>query len=138
MEVKVTNMVKFYTVLLLSEGPKTGYEIIKKTTEQMDKKTSPGQIYPFLKSLETAKYIKSKELKNRDKIEYTLTLTGKKFVKNMLSRFGDLIDIAVEPKLSVCAHCGCKVFEGSHKETINKKDYVFCCCHCAKSFTDDM
>ena len=135
-EVKITNMVKFYTILLLSEGPRTGYEIIKETSEKMGKNTSPGQIYPFLKTLEDNGYLKSAEPASREKIRYDLTQTGKKFVKNMLSRFGEIIKIAIEPSLSTCAHCGCKVYEGAHKETIKNKQFVFWCCHCAKSFKE--
>ncbi len=36
--------------------------------------------------------------------------------------------------LMVCAHCGCKVYEGGHKEEIEGKDLMFCCHHCAHSF----
>lgn len=135
-EVKITNMVKFYTVLLLLEGPKTGYEIIKETGAKMEKNTSPGQIYPFLKTLEEHGYIDASEPAAREKVEYKLTASGKKFVNNMISRFGEIIKIAIEPSLSTCAHCGCKVYEGGHKEDINGKHYVFCCCHCAKAFKD--
>lgn len=135
-DVKVLNIVKLYAALLLLNGPKTGYEIIKKTTEQLGKKTSPGQIYPFLKVLEKSGHLKSEEMAERDKIQYRLTPKGKLFVNSLLSRFGELIELAIEPKISVCAHCGCKVYEGGHKETINGKKYVFCCCHCAKSFKE--
>ncbi len=43
MEPKITNLVKFYTILLLSDGPKHGYEIIRHLGEKLGKKASPGQ-----------------------------------------------------------------------------------------------
>jgi DNA-binding PadR family transcriptional regulator len=133
-EIKITNIVKFYTVLLLYNGPKHGYEIIKEVEKKLQKKASPGQIYPFLNKLEKKGYIRSKKVDGRDKKIYHLTRKGKAFVKKMLSRFGDLIDIAVEPKLTVCAHCGCEVYKGGYKTKIKGKTMMFCCMHCARSF----
>ena len=42
--------------------------------------------------------------------------------------------MAIETKLTKCAHCGCKMFECGHKERIKEKDLLFCCKHCANSF----
>lgn len=134
MEIKITNITKFYTLLLLSEKEKHGYEIIKEIRKKIGKDVSPGQIYPFLKLLEEVEYIKSGEREEREKRKYKLTKKGRLFVNKMLDRFGDLIRLSIEPKLTECAHCGCKIYEGGHKEKINKKELNFCCCHCAKSF----
>ena len=133
-EIKITNMVKFFAILLLNEGSKHGYEIIKEIEEKLGKKPSPGQIYPFLIKLEKNHYIKSKKIKGRNKKIYSLTKAGRDFVRKMLNRFGGLIDVAVEPRLSVCAHCGCKVYEGGYKEMIRDKKLAFCCVYCANSF----
>ncbi len=133
-EIKITNLVKFYTLLLLSEEPKHGYEIIKKIQERIKKRTSPGEIYPFLKLLKKHGYIEIKKTGKREKKVYHLTKEGENFVKIMLNRFGDLIDIAIEPKLTVCTHCGCKVYEGGYTEAIKNKKLTFCCVHCAHSF----
>ena len=133
-EIKVTNLVKFYALLLLYERPKHGYEIIKEIGDKLKKKPSPGQIYPFLRRLEEKKYIKTRKIEEREKKVYSLTGDGKKFVKKMLNKFGDLIDIAIEPRLTVCAHCGCEVYKGGHKEKIANRLLMFCCCHCAESF----
>ncbi len=133
-DVKVTNIVKLYAMLLLLEGPKTGYSIIKKATEQTGRKASPGQIYPFLKALQRRGYLKPRGVDSRGKIEYSLTPTGRAFVGAMLSRMGYLIDIVVAPRLSVCAHCGCKVYEGGYMEKIRGKTMAFCCRFCARSF----
>ena len=133
-EIKVTNMAKFYSLMLLCEGPKHGYELIKTTGEKLGKKVSPGQIYPFLAKLEKAGYIKIKEEAEREKKIYKLTPAGKKFCQGMLHKFGSLVELAIEPSLSKCAHCGCEVFKGGHSEKINGREMMFCCVHCAASF----
>ena len=133
-KVKVGNLVKFCTLVLLSDGPKCGYELMKELEKKLERKISASNVYPFLELLSKNKLIKFREVEKRDKKEYHLTNEGKKFVKKMFNRFDDLIDIAIKPRLSVCAHCGCKIFEGGHKEKINRKKLMFCCCHCAKSY----
>lgn len=133
-EVKITSLIKLYTILLLSEKPKHGYELIKRVGEKTGKKISPGEIYPFLKQLKKQGYITVKSVEERGKKIYYLTAKGKLFVKRMLDRFGDLIGLAVEPKITACTHCGCKIYEGGHKEKIKGKKLTFCCHHCAKSF----
>lgn len=133
-EVKITNLVKFYALTLLLEKPRHGYELIKEIGQRMEKNVSAGQIYPFLSLLEKNKFIKSKSLGERDKHVFLLTPKGKIFARKMLSRFGSLIELALEPRISVCAHCGCKVLEGGHNEKIKGKTTTFCCCHCAASF----
>jgi DNA-binding PadR family transcriptional regulator len=133
-ELKIINMVKFYVLLLLHEGPKHGYDIIKEIGEKLGKKASSGQIYPFLKKLEKKELIKRGKIGKREKKVYSLTKDGEKFLTKMIHRFGNLIDIAVEPKLTVCAHCACKVYSGGYKERIKGKPLTFCCSHCAKSY----
>lgn len=133
-EVKVTNLIRFYVLLLLNERSMHGYEIIKEVKEKTGKKVSPGEIYPFLKILKKHGYIKSRKIEAREKKVYYLTKGGKSFVRRMLDRFGGLIDIAIEPRLTVCSHCGCKIYEGGHKERIKGKKLVFCCHHCALSY----
>ena len=44
---------------------------------------------------------------------------------------------AIEPKLTGCAHCGCKLYEGGHREKVGGKERMFCCCHCAHSYRQD-
>lgn len=132
-DIKVTNMVKFYTICMLYEGPKHGYEIIKTIGEKINKKVSPGQIYPFLAKLEKNKLVTSGKRGERDKKAYSLTPEGKKFTQDMLHRFGDLVELAIESNLTKCAHCGCEVFRGGYKEKIGNKEITFCCSHCAAS-----
>lgn len=136
-EVKVNNLVKFYVLLLLNESPRHGYEIIKEVGEKIGKKVSAGEIYPFFKLLKKHGHIESRKIGAREKKVYYLTKDGKKFVKKILERFGSLIDIAIEPKLTVCAHCGCKVYKSGYTERIKKKPLTFCCVHCAKSYKNE-
>jgi DNA-binding MarR family transcriptional regulator len=107
---------------------------MKELEEKLGRKVSTSQVYPFLQTLENNKLIKVEKKEARDKKIYSLTKEGKNFVDSILSRFGDLIHVAIEPRLSVCAHCGCKVYEGGYKEKIGKKELIFCCKYCAESF----
>lgn len=133
-DIKVTNLVRFYTILLLAEKSKHGYEIIKKVSESLRKRVSPGEIYPFLKQLKRYGYVEIKKFGIREKKVYSLTSKGRKFVKKMLERFGSFIDAAIEPKLTVCSHCGCELYRGGYTEKIKGKKLTFCCQHCARSF----
>ena len=134
MEVNIQSTLKFYTILLLNEGPKCGYTLIKELNSKTGKSVSASQVYPFLKQLQRNKLIVIKKEGARDKKVYMLTKKGQQFLNKLISRFGDLLYIAIERRLSVCAHCGCKVFEGGHKEPINGKMLAFCCQHCAASY----
>ena len=136
-EVKITNMVKFYAMLLLHEKPRHGYELIHCIGEKLERKISPGQIYPFLEKLQKNNLVELKAEGEREKKIYALSKEGKIFSKKLLVKFGTLIDLAIEPKLTVCAHCGCKIYGDFHKETIRGKMLRFCCCHCAKSFKEE-
>lgn len=133
-KIKITNLVKFYALLLLYEGPKHGYEIIKEISAKLGVKISPGQIYPFLSKLAQQKYIIFQKAGGRDKKTYRLTESGKNFIKEQMSRFGDLIDLAIEPRIKICTHCGCKVISGGYAEKIKKEKLTFCCYHCAKAY----
>ena len=133
-EVKITNMVKFYTLCLLTAGPKHGYDLMKDLEEKLERKISASNVYPFLDTLIKNKLIKIKKTGNREKKIYHLTSEGKTFTKQMFNRFGDLIDIAIEPKLTTRAHCSCKVYEGCHTEKVKGKQLKFCCAHCAGSY----
>lgn len=133
-EIKITNLAKFYSLMLLYESPKHGYDLIKIVGEKLGKKVSPGQVYPFLAKLEEHHFIKIKSEGERDKKVYVLTPKGQKFCKKMLHRFSDIIELAIEPNLSKCTHCGCEVYKGGYLEKINGKNLMFCCMHCAASF----
>ncbi len=133
-EIKITNIVKLYTMLLLYSRPMHGYELIHRISDKIAARVSTGQIYPFLKKMQKNRLIEIKESGKREKKVYALTREGRKFARKMIERFGSLIDLAIEPKLTVCAHCGCKVYSGGYKEKIKGKQLNFCCRYCANSF----
>lgn len=132
-DVKITNMVRFYTLCLLAAGPKHGYDLIKELQEKLGRKISASNVYPFLSILRKNKLIKFDKVGKRDKKIYYLTQDGKNFTKSMFSKFGDLINIAIKPRITICP-CGCKIYEGGHSERISGKLMKFCCSHCAKMY----
>ena len=131
--IKVNNMLKFYTLCLLSNGPKHGYELIKELERNLGKKISSSHIYPFLESLRKNKLIKCDFVGKREKKVYYLTKDGKIFSNNMFSKFGDLISIAIKPRITSCP-CGCKIYEGGYSKKIKGKIMKFCCSHCADGY----
>lgn len=134
MAVKVTNLVKLYTILLLNSRPMHGYEIITEISDNLGRKVSPGQIYPFLQNLEKNKYIIHSATQEREKKQYHLTPSGKKFVAEILEKFGSVIDSFIASKVRTCIHCDAKVLGLGHIEKIKGKNLVFCCPYCAASY----
>lgn len=133
----VNSLLKFSTLVALSNGPKHGYELIKYLERQIEKNVSPSQVYPFLNTLKKAGYLKITETDSRDKKTYNLTPIGKQFVEKLLRRWEDVVSFAVHKDLVSCDHCGCEVYKGSYNEKIKGKQYHFCCTHCAESFKKD-
>lgn len=133
---RITNLTKFYTLLLLNEGPKHGYEIMVELGKKIGKKPSAGQIYPLMKSLRKKDLVTCKTMLSggRKRKVYALTRKGKKTCLELMFRFSDLVSIVLEPRLTKCAHCGCKVYEGGHKERVGGRALMFCCVHCAHSY----
>jgi len=132
----VSDFSRVYIITILYSAPVHGYEIISKFKKTLDKDVSPSLVYPFLKQLEQKKLVKStlKPVGAKKKKVFELTPDGKEFSRQLFKRFSELISVALEPSLEVCAHCGCKVYEGGHREVINDKELMFCCCHCAASY----
>ena len=129
--VKITNMLKFYTLCLLSTGPKHGYDLIKELGEKLGRRVSASNVYPFLENLRKNKLIKFDKIGKREKKTYYMTSEGKKFTSEMFSKFGDLINLAMEPRMAACP-CGCKIYSGEYSEKIDGKLMKFCCSHCAR------
>lgn len=65
----------------LSEGERTGYDLMSNIGDNFGKKPSPGSMYPLLNDLHNARLIRSK-LAGRRKI-YSLTDRGKTSVKKL-------------------------------------------------------
>jgi DNA-binding PadR family transcriptional regulator len=136
----VSDFSRFYILTILYEGPTHGYGILRKFQSRVGKKISPGLVYPFLQRLEekglAGQNIEMIGEKER-KVHY-LTEEGKALCNKLFKRFAHLVSVAIEPSLDVCAHCGCKIYEGGHTEGIDGKETVFCCSHCAASFKHEM
>ena len=132
-DIKINNMLKFYTICLLATEPEHGYDLIKELERKLGRKISASNVYPFLNILRKNKLIKIDKLGKRHKKVYMLTKEGKIFTKEMFNKFGDLINIAIEPRITTCP-CGCKIYSGGHSEKINGKAIKFCCSHCAKTY----
>ncbi len=133
-KVKVTNLVKFYTLLLLRKRPMHGYELIQELKGCMSRDISASHVYPFLKVLQKNRLIRLKKSGKRDKKQYELTGEGSRFSQSLISRFAELVNIRVTPNVIACANCGCKMAEGGHREKIRGKSLIFCCARCAESY----
>lgn len=130
---RIGSLLKLYTLLLLSEKPRHGYELLKDLKKSLGK-IGASQVYPFLKTLLAHEIIKVSKKGTREKKIYRLTRKGRRFVLSILDRLGELVDIAVKPRLKVCLHCGCKLYEEGYTERIKSKILLFCCHHCARSY----
>ena len=132
-QIKITNLIKLYTLLLLTKKPMHGYELIKELEICTNQKVSASHVYPFLKILKQNKFIIIVESGKREKKQYALTKEGKHFTDEMLNKFNMMINSSIQGKVKQCAHCDCKIYEGGYKEKRKGKELHFCCVHCAKS-----
>jgi DNA-binding PadR family transcriptional regulator len=132
----VSDFSRFYMLTILYEGPSHGYSIISKFKKRIGKDVSPSLVYPFLRQLEQKGLVKHKlkPVGAKEKKVFELTPKGKELSRNLFRRFSDLVSVAIEPSLKICASCGCKVYEGGHREVVDGKELTFCCIHCAQSF----
>jgi len=136
----VSDFSRVYILTILYEEPAHGYQIISKFKKALGKHISPSLVYPFLKQLEQKKLVKHalKPVGAKKKKVFEFTSEGKEFAQQLFKRFSELISVALEPSLEVCAHCGCKVYEGGYTEQIKGKELKFCCCHCAASYKQSL
>ncbi len=127
---------RFYILMILYEGPAHGYSILSRFKQRLGKEVSPSLVYPFLQQLEKKGLVKHtlKPVGEKEKKVFELTKEGKRLSTGLFKRFANLVSIAIEPSLDVCAHCGCKVYEGGYHEVIEGKETTFCCTHCAGSY----
>jgi DNA-binding PadR family transcriptional regulator len=127
---------RFYIFTILYECPCHGYDILSKFKERIGKEASPSLVYPFLRQLELKGLVRHelKPVGAKKKKVFELTDKGKELCESLFKRFSDLVSVAIEPSLEICANCGCKVYEGGHKEVIRGKEMAFCCVHCAGSY----
>jgi len=132
----ISDFSRFYILTILYEGPCHGYSILSRFRKRLRKNISPSLVYPFLQRLEQKGLVKYtiKPVGEKKRKVYELTEEGKELCRRLFKRFAALVSTAIEPSLNVCAHCGCKVYEGGYTETINGKETMFCCKHCAESY----
>ena len=135
----ISDFSRFYILTLLYEKPAHGYSILTKFKKRIGKGISPSLVYPFLHKLEKKGLVKHtmKPVGEKEKKVYELTTEGRKLCRRLFKRFAALVSTAIEPSLEVCAHCGCKLYEGGHTEIINGKKTTFCCKHCAGSYKQE-
>lgn len=95
-KIRVNTVIKLYTLILLAEGPKHGYEVMKKLEEITGTSVGPSQVYPFLRQLEEAGIIKTTEIGPREKKLYELTENGREFVKEVLDSSLTLIQTVID------------------------------------------
>ena len=129
---------RFYILTILYEKPAHGYVIMSQFKKRVKKEISPSLVYPFLEQLETKGYVAYTLQPVGDKVKKVFALTdeGRELCTCLFKRFAGLVSIAIEPSLAICAHCGCKVYEGAHHEVIDGKEMAFCCSHCAASYKE--
>ena len=135
----ISDFSRFYILTILYEGPAHGYQILSLFKKRVKKEVSPSLVYPFLQQLETKGLVKHvlKPVGEKEKKIFELTTKGRELTTELFKRFAELVAIAIEPSLYVCGHCGCKVYEGGHKETYGGTELMFCCMHCAHSFKEN-
>jgi DNA-binding PadR family transcriptional regulator len=134
----VSDFSRFYILTILYEGPAHGYQILSRFKKRVKKEVSPSLVYPFLQQLEEKGLVKHvlKPVGEKEKKVFELTVKGREMATGLFKRFSELVSVAIEPSLHVCAHCGCKVYEGAYHETIEGKELAFCCIHCARSYKE--
>jgi DNA-binding PadR family transcriptional regulator len=123
--------------MLKSKESVTGYYILDRLKKDLEKTASPSYVYDFLKKLKEEGYIEeiATEESKRSK-GYKLTSSGVAFIDRIFTRFDNLIEVAIQTKLKICASCGVKLYENYHTETIHGKEMNFCCVHCTKAYID--
>jgi len=134
----ISDFSRFYILTILYEGPAHGYQIISRFKKRVKKEVSPSLVYPFLQQLEEKGLVKHtlKPVGEKEKKVFELTKKGRELSTGLFKRFSELVSIAIEPSLFVCAHCGCKVYEGAYREVIDGTELTFCCTHCARSYKE--
>ena len=136
----ISDFSRFYILTILYEEPAHGYSIINQFKKRVKKEVSPSLVYPFLQQLEEKGLVTHtlKPVGEKERKVFELTDEGRDLCTGLFKRFAELVAIAIEPSMYVCAHCGCKVYEGGHRERIKNKESTFCCVHCAASYKQSL
>jgi len=136
--IKVQSLSRFFILILLkSETSITGYSILKRLDKDLHTTASPTYVYDFLNKLKGEGYIEDVPiLKSKRSKGFKLTPSGAEFVDRIFLRFNNLMEVAIQSKLKICASCGVKLYEDFHVEAFHGKELNFCCKHCAKAYID--
>lgn len=94
--IRINTVVKLYTLVLLAEEERHGYELMKLLGDMLGAPIGPSQIYPFLKKLEEAGLLGSRKSGGRDKKVYYLTSQGYDFVRELLENSLSVLHTAVK------------------------------------------
>ena len=134
-----TDLVRSTVFMLLYEKPLHGYGIMSGLSKRLGKNVSPSLIYPFLHKLEQKGLVTSSDVPvgRKPKKVYELTEEGRQLALRLIKRLSALVSLAIEPTLSVCAHCGAKLYEGGHNEVVDGKELVFCCSFCCQAYKNE-
>ena len=134
------DIIRSSIVLLLSEKPLHGYGIMKEVEDRIGRPVNPSLLYPFLRQLEENSLVTSsrRPVGRKPKKIYELTPTGRELATRIYKRIASMVSLAIKPNLSVCFHCGCKIYEGGYKEIIHRKERIFCCSHCAQAYKNEL
>ena len=111
MERAVEMRTRYIVLLLLAEGPKTGYEIIKRIRDllaEIGGGASPGTVYPVLRRLEEEGLIAASEEPHgaRQRKVYKITQPGIEYLMRSAEKALNALDIAM--KLHLIAIKGIK------------------------------
>ncbi len=135
----ISDFSRFYILMILFEGPAHGYGIMSRFKKKTGRMVSPSLVYPFLQKLEERGLVRhtAKPVGEKERKVFELTEEGRELCNGLFKRFAGLVSIAIEPSIYVCAHCGCKVYEGGYREVIDGREMTFCCIHCAESYKEE-
>ncbi len=134
-EFKPRGLVRTLILLSLYRGKRHGYGIMEDVEKVTGKKPSAGEIYPFLQRLEREGYVKvEKDPADPRRKLYVLTEKGRELVEDTVDRISAIVEAIVESKVTVCANCGVKIYEGGVEVEFEGKKLRFCCEHCAANY----
>lgn len=126
-DVDISHTARLFTLLLLRQQPRHGYELIKEIGRVTGEEPSTSHIYPFLSTLEEKGLVEAEESGSRGKTVYHLTAGGRDVVDDQVESIGKLLDAAIEGRLDECSHCGALIYEGG----VEVEGEIYCCEHCA-------
>ncbi|MDK2463353.1 MAG: helix-turn-helix transcriptional regulator [Candidatus Korarchaeota archaeon] len=131
---KPRGLIRTLILLSLYKGKRHGYGIMEDVEKITGKKPSAGEVYPFLQRLEREGYVRVERDRTGRRKLYELTDAGRLLVEDTVERMSGIIEAIVESKLSVCANCGVRIYEGGVEVEVKGQRLVFCCEHCAANY----